>query len=223
MLLVGRPRKAHANEQMRSPWLDIPLADYERHMSLPEVGQAQMLAAEFASAVREFSPRSVAIIGCAGGNGLNRLERSVERIVGIDINPLYIEATRRRYEPRLHCLELYVADIERGVPTCVPVDLVFAALIFEYVDVSATMKVLRTLCTESGTLIVILQCAHSESSAVSPSPYQSLQSLKPVMRLRDETALKGCAESAGFSGVSSRTLTLASGKSFAIMVFRARQ
>ena len=28
---------------MRNPWLDIPLDDYESHMSLPGVGQAQMI------------------------------------------------------------------------------------------------------------------------------------------------------------------------------------
>ena len=30
--------------EMSNPWLSIPLEDYEGHMSLPAVGQAQMLA-----------------------------------------------------------------------------------------------------------------------------------------------------------------------------------
>ena len=29
-----------------NPWLTIPLADYEAHMALPQVGQAQLLAPE---------------------------------------------------------------------------------------------------------------------------------------------------------------------------------
>ena len=29
---------------MTQPWLQIPLADYEAHMALPDIGQAQMLA-----------------------------------------------------------------------------------------------------------------------------------------------------------------------------------
>jgi hypothetical protein len=28
---------------MRKPWLDIPLSEYEGHMALPAVGQAEML------------------------------------------------------------------------------------------------------------------------------------------------------------------------------------
>jgi len=35
-----------------SPWLEIPLADYEGHMALPEIAQARMLADELESAVR---------------------------------------------------------------------------------------------------------------------------------------------------------------------------
>ncbi len=32
---------------MSNPWLDIPLAEYEGHMSLPTIDQADMLAAQF--------------------------------------------------------------------------------------------------------------------------------------------------------------------------------
>lgn len=39
-----------------SPWLDIPLADYEGHMAMPEIAQARMLADELESAVREHAP-----------------------------------------------------------------------------------------------------------------------------------------------------------------------
>jgi len=50
-----------------NPWLTIPLADYEAHMALPQVGQAQLLADLFAAELRERSPSSVAVLGCAGG------------------------------------------------------------------------------------------------------------------------------------------------------------
>lgn len=34
---------------MRNPWLDIPLADYEGHMALPQIAQAKMIADHFES------------------------------------------------------------------------------------------------------------------------------------------------------------------------------
>lgn len=96
-----------------SPWLDIPLADYEGHMALPEIAQARMLADELERAVRQHTPSSVAIIGCSGGNGFERLiGTTVERIVGIDINPTYVAAAQARFGTQLPKLALYVADIQ---------------------------------------------------------------------------------------------------------------
>ena len=161
-----------------SPWLDIPLADYEGHMSLPEIAQARMLADELERAVRQHTPSSVAIIGCSGGNGFERLiGTTVERIVGIDINPIYVAAAQARFGTQLPKLALYVADIQDALPNIMPMELIFAGLIFEYVDLRATMHNLRRLCAPGGTLVAVLQAPSAEEKAVSPSPYRSLQRL----------------------------------------------
>jgi hypothetical protein len=58
---------------IKSPWLEIPLADYEAHMADPSVGQAPFLADLLDGMVGEYLPASIAIVGCAGGNGLDRV------------------------------------------------------------------------------------------------------------------------------------------------------
>jgi hypothetical protein len=68
---------------MNSPWLDVPLADYEGHMALPGIEQAQLLSDIFAGVLAKFSPRSVAVIGCAGGNGFDRIPPAISRVVGL--------------------------------------------------------------------------------------------------------------------------------------------
>jgi len=94
-----------------SPWLSIPLEEYEGHMALPEIGQAQMLAGKLEFAVRRYSPKSIAIVGCAGGNGLDRLVGSgIERIVGIDINPAYVEMVSRRFRLLAPAMRLLGVD-----------------------------------------------------------------------------------------------------------------
>jgi SAM-dependent methyltransferase len=123
---------------MRNPWLDTPLQDYESHMSLPAVGQAQMLADRFELLIRRHLPRSIAVIGCAGGNGLDRIEPGqIGRVVALDINPAYIEAVGSRHGGRLANLELYCADVQSESFEFEPVDMIYAALLFEYVDVAA--------------------------------------------------------------------------------------
>jgi hypothetical protein len=73
----------HTLGVMNNPWLDVPLADYEGHMALPGIEQAQLLSGIFADVLAKFSPRSVAVIGCAGGNGFDRISPSISRVVGV--------------------------------------------------------------------------------------------------------------------------------------------
>lgn len=203
-----------------SPWLDIPLADYEGHMALPEIAQAQMLADELESAVRQHAPNSIAIIGCSGGNGFERLiGTTVERIVGIDINPAYVAAAQTRFGTQLRKLALYVADIQDVLPNIMPMKMIFAGLIFEYVDLHATMHNLRRLCAPGGTLVVVLQAPAADAHAISPSPFRSLQRLAPAMQLRDASELKAAAADAGFASATSRSVTLPSGKLFIVLSF----
>jgi SAM-dependent methyltransferase len=203
-----------------SPWLDIPLAEYEGHMALPEIAQARMLADELESAVRQHAPSSVAIIGCSGGNGFGRLiGTTVELIVGIDINPTYVAAAQARFGTQLPQLVLCVADIHDALPNIMPVEMIFAGLIFEYVDLRAAMHNLRRLCAPGGTLVAVLQAPSAKVKAVSPSPYRSLQRLAPAMRLRHAREVKGAAVEAGLALAMTRSLTLPSGKSFIVMSF----
>ena len=205
---------------MENPWLSIPLAEYEGHMALPEIGQAEMLAGELEFAVRQYSPKSVAVIGCAGGNGLDRLvESGIERIVGIDINPAYVQTVRRRFRSRIPGLELHVADIQSMLPQIAPVNLIFAALILEYVDVPMTMRSFQNLCAPDGALVVILQAASPNVEKTSPSPYKSIQLLAPAMRLLDQGDVQERAVAAGFSLASSRVVSLRSGKDFVVLCF----
>jgi trans-aconitate methyltransferase len=190
-------------------------------MALPEIAQARMLADELESAVRQHAPSSVAIIGCSGGNGFERLiGTTVERIVGIDINPTYVAAAQARFGTQLPKLALYVADIQDAMPNITPVAMIFAGLIFEYVGLRAAMHNLLRLCGPDGTLVAVLQAPSADAAPVSPSPYRSLQRLAPAMRLRNAHEVRDAAIEAGFASAATRSLTLPSGKSFIVSSFR---
>ncbi len=78
-----------------NPWLSIDLADYEGHMSAPSVGQLEVLSDLFEEVLRYCRPESVAVLGVAGGNGLDRIDTAdTKRVVGVDIHPGYLEGPR---------------------------------------------------------------------------------------------------------------------------------
>jgi len=200
---------------MCTPWREIPLSDYEAHMSLPSVGQARMLADQLALLLERHAPISVAIIGCAGGNGLDRIDSTrVERVVAVDINREYIAATEVRYADRLANLDLICADVQSERLTFDPVDLIYAALVLEYVDIAATFATLKRNLRPGGTLAVLLQLPHSDQHAVSASPYKSLNKLMPALKLVEPDELRAQATTAGFAVGSSEIIDLPSGKQF---------
>ena len=205
-----------------NPWLEIPLAEYEGHMSMPAIGQAAMLADQLVSLVARFHPSDVAVIGCAGGNGFDRLGL-LERLVGVDINPRYIDLAASRYAGKVTGLELYVGDVQDEQQLFQPVDLIYAALVFEYVDVARAMRNLARHCTRGGVLATLLQLPHESKSAVTPSPYSSLQRLEPAMKLVEPRDLTAHAAAAGFELAESSEIESAGGKRFAAQVFRATQ
>lgn len=123
-------------------------------MALLDVGQATMLANEIALLLEERKPSSVALIGCAGGNGFVQVAQAgVSRLVGIDINPKYVAYALARFGDQF---PTYCADIEQPLPRISPVALIYPAFVFECVDIAKAMLNLRELCLPGERLATLL-------------------------------------------------------------------
>jgi SAM-dependent methyltransferase len=209
---------------MHSPWLDIPLADYEGHMSARHVAQLDALADLFEETLRECRPDSVAILGIAGGNGLSRIDPAVTtRIVGVDINPAYLEAVRNRFQAKLpltlHCLDLAA----QAVPEA-PVDLVHAALIFEHVGTEGCLDSAVSLVAPRGYLSTVLQLpATNAEPSVGESPYPAMQKLSGHFRLVEPYNLCQTMKLHGFGLQHEIRRALPAGKGFWLGIFQRRQ
>jgi SAM-dependent methyltransferase len=136
--------------------------------------------------------------------------------VGVDINPAYVEQARRRCAGA----ELYAADIESPGLLFAPVDLVYVALVFEYVDPERAMGALRRHCAPGALLAVLSQLPHETLAHVSPSPYTSLRKLEPLMRLVTPEVIQEQAVAAGFARECSRVVVATGGKHFSVQEFR---
>jgi len=204
-----------------NPWLEIPLAEYEAHMSMASVAQAQFLAQVLERRIRELSPKSVAVIGCAGGNGFEQLPpEQVERVVGVDINPHFIAATRKRYGRRFRQVELICQDFLTLQYKLEPVDFVHAGLVFEYVDLARGLSSIVRFIKWDGHLSVVLQLPSDTIAAVSPTPYTSLNKLEESFRFVLPEEFEVVASSFGMLPLVSEHLTLNSGKSFHEFLFK---
>jgi SAM-dependent methyltransferase len=205
---------------MRNPWLSIPLSDYEGHMALPAVDQSRMLADEMEKLLQAHRPHALAVIGCAGGNGFERIDaRQTPRVVGVDINPDYLACAQRRFDGVYRSLELICSDVQSGPLTFAPVDLMFAGLIFEYVDVSATLANLTACLRPGGILAVLVQLPAAGKAAVTATPFVSLAALSAIIRLTPPEEVIGAARSVALSLSAMQRIELSTGKRFQMIEF----
>jgi|SoiMethySBSTD1v2_1073268.scaffolds.fasta_scaffold1077636_2 hypothetical protein len=207
------------NEAMSNPWLDVPLKDYEDHMSSAEVEQLHVLAELFKYALDCCRPESVAVLGIAGGNGLEQIDRSVtKRIVGVDINQQYLEEVQRRFET-LAGLELHRRDLTEQGFDLAPVAMVHAALIFEHVGLGAALDNAVALVAPGGWLSMVLQLPSVKEDGVASTRYSSLQTLKRDFALIDGDEVQRHLRFKRFHLIEQENRSLPAGKAFWLGIF----
>ncbi|HEU4334618.1 MAG TPA: methyltransferase domain-containing protein, partial [Candidatus Eisenbacteria bacterium] len=129
-------------------------------------------------------------------------------------------AARARYSGRIPGLELHAGDIETDAIRFAPVDLVYAALLFEYVDPARALDRIHGMLRPDGALVVVLQLPCPTTTAVTPSLYESIQTLAPCLRLVPPSTVRARAEERGFRHVEERIVDAMTGKQLQVQVFR---
>ena len=203
-----------------SHWVNVPLADYEGHMSATGVEQLAPLADLFRDALAQTNPESVAILGIAGGNGLEHINpATTTRTVGIDINPEYLEVVAQRH-PSLQALELHHHDLAPKPIDIPPVDLVHAALVFEHAGTGQCLENALKLLNPTAHLSVVLQLPSAKQTGVAPTPYPSIQSLKETFQHIDPAWLVETLAPRGLHLEHEARHPLPSGKAFWHGIFK---
>jgi len=204
---------------MTNPWLSIPLADYEGHMGSASVQQLQALSALFRRALDICAPDSVAVLGIAGGNGLEHVsDLAMARVVGFDINAGYLDEVRRRFDTCPN-LELHCVDLSEDEFKVAPVALVHAALFFEHAGLDRALENALSLVARGGRLSVVLQLPEREQQGVTLTPYPSIQTLRESFALIDVVHFRGLMETRRFECVKEEHLSLSTGKTLWLGVF----
>ncbi len=81
---------------MKNPWQEISLADYESHMKLDSVQQLQAMNAIMKGQFTDFPVKIAMVLGVAGGNGLEHIDkRKYRKVYGVDINREYLAECKK--------------------------------------------------------------------------------------------------------------------------------
>jgi hypothetical protein len=204
---------------MTNPWLDIPLADYEGHMTSAEVQQLDTLSDLFAEAIAFRRPASIAVLGVAGGNGLDRVDSKMTgRVVGLDVNPHYLDAVSHRFA-HLSALELHCIDLSELVIDLPPVELVHTALVFEHAGTGRCLDNAVSLVAGNGALSIVLQLPAKAGHDVGRTGFASIQRLASHFSLIDPVWLCETLAERSFTMSFESRRSLPAGKEFWMGIF----
>lgn len=200
---------------MDNPWLQIPAVDYEGHMSSPDVDQLSFLGNTFREALEVHDCRTVALLGCATGNGLEHINSETTiRVTAVDIHPGYLEILRQRYEGSVPGLEIMKADLGTCELDSQAYSLIYAGLVFEYLDPGKVLPQIAGWLQLDGVLVTVLQLPAKHLKMVTDTPYASIRKLEAIMKLISPQDFKAMAGDAGLYEKKAGIVALDSGKHF---------
>ncbi len=208
-----------------NPWLSITAADYDGHMGPDGADQLGPLARIFGEIVGEVRPPSVALLGCATGNGLEAIEPAVtSRVVGIDLNPEYLALARARHAALGEALDLRCADLLTCALEPAGFALVHAALVFEHLDPAALAARIAGWLAPDGLCSVVLQAAARGEAPplVSRTGFPSLAALSATMRLVSPSELSRLFAAHGLAERRAWQVPLRDGKAFHAAIYGRR-
>jgi len=204
-----------------NPWLQIPLEDYERHMSHHMVGQAALLNNLTKKYLSKIKPETVIFLGIAGGNGLEYIDNKITKnVYGIDVNPDYLDIALKRYQEHIPSLRLLRLDIMQSSESICKADFIWAALILEYTGTDRALEFCKNNLQRDGHLIISIQSNNNKTS-VSPTGIESVKKAGEIFSIVDPEELLSKAAKDGYTLIDKEENMLPNGKSIKTFHFIA--
>jgi predicted TPR repeat methyltransferase len=202
------------NEQTQiNPWIEIPLEDYENHMSHNSVGQLEVLNSLTKKYLNSIEPKTCLFLGVAGGNGLERIDNTItKKVIGIDINQDYLNTAYERYNDKIDSLELINFDITKSGKVFCDADFIWAALVLEYTGVDKSLEFAMNNLQTGGHFIVSIQSNNGVQS-VSQTGIESVKKVGEIFQMINPDILISKATEMGLRLLENEEFFFPNGKS----------
>ncbi len=204
---------------MVNPWEEISLSDYENHMKLSSVMQLQSLNQMMKQQFNTYPVTSVMILGIAGGNGLEHIDKNkFQKVYGIDINREYLTTVKERYSDIssiLECIQLNLIQDADKLPTA---ELLVADLLVEYIGYECFQEIIEQVQPKYVSCIIQINV---DGSWVSNSPYIHIfDNLDKVHHQIEEDSLIQVLRGMGYKLITQTENLLPNGKKLIQLDFK---
>lgn len=205
---------------MKNPWEEIELSDYENHMKSDNVLQLQTLNEMMREQFYSYPVKSVMILGIAGGNGLEHIDKNVfEKVYGVDVNQSYLRECEGRYPQLADILECICTDLSQDKPELPYADLLVANLLIEYIGYDCFQKAVTVIKPKYVSCVIQI---NTDETYVSETPYLHVfDGLDKVHHQMEEEALRKKMKEIHYEQEKLYERVLPNGKKLVRMDFRA--
>ena len=196
---------------MANPWEEIPLSDYEQHMSLASVCQLQTMNRAIKKQLDAYPVTSAMILGIAGGNGLEHVDTAKYRkLYGVDINRSYLQEVEKRYADLHGCLQCLCLDLATDAGRLPRAQLIIADLLIEYIGYDAFQDTVKAVAPEYISCMIQI---NEDEGFVSDSPYLHVfDRLDEVHRQLSEEGLDKALLALGYGRINREEYPLPNNK-----------
>lgn len=204
---------------MSNPWEEISLSDYESHMKLDSVMQLQSMNQMMKVQFSAYPVSSVMILGIAGGNGLEHIDRcKFQRVYGIDINKEYLRAVKERYSNIANILKCMQLDLIKETQKLPKAELLIANLLIEYIGYTCFQSAVTQVQPKYVSCIIQINV---DDGWVSDSPYiHAFDNLDKVHHQIEENPLIYSMNSIGYKLIALTEQPLPNGKKLVQLDFK---
>ena len=188
-------------------------------MSLDTVYQLQALSEMMREQFYTYDVNSIMILGVAGGNGLEHVDKTrIRKVYGVDVNKDFLDECKARYTELDGVFEPIHADLlsdNLQLPTS---QLLIANLLVEYIGYECFGKVVGLVNPKYVSCIIQI---NTGDSFVSDSPYlHAFDCLDEVHHQMEEKELTECMENMGYTVQKVAEKDLPNGKKFVRIDFK---
>jgi len=196
---------------MVNPWEEISLSDYENHMKLDSVMQLQNMNQMMKGQLNAYPVSSAMILGIAGGNGLEHIDKNkYQKVYGIDINREYLAAVKERYSDISDILECIQLDLIEETYKLPKAELLIANLLIEYIGYTYFQKAVEQVQPQYVSCIIQINV---DDNWVSDSPYiHVFDCLDQVHHQLEESPLVQVMNGIGYKQIAQIENPLPNGK-----------
>lgn len=206
-------------DNIKNPWKDILLNDYESHMKLDSVMQLQAMNEMMKEQFYSYPVSSVMILGVAGGNGLEHIKSDkFKSVYGVDINTAYLKEAVNRYPNLNGIFKPLSLDLTSEYKKLPKADLIIANLIVEYIGYECFKNVVSQVSPKYVSCIIQI---NSEDTWVSTTEYLHVfDDLEKIHTEINEKELIKAMSEIGYNNVKSLEHNLPNNKKLLRLDFK---